>query len=102
MEVTELVDPIAQLLGIEGASVLATLAVVSLVARLIGKAIPDDRTGWVGTLRTVCKIVGLYTSNRVTSQVSVNDVAKVLLDSRIPQAPSGNGPTVEDAARNIK
>jgi apolipoprotein N-acyltransferase len=75
MEVIELVDPIAQLLGIEGASVLATMAVISLVARLIGKAIPDDRTGWVGILRTVCKIIGLYTPNRVTSQVSVEDTA---------------------------
>jgi hypothetical protein len=100
------VETIARALGLEGASLLATLAVISLVARLIGKRIPDDKTGWVGFVRDAAKIIGLYTSNRVTSGVSVTDVSKVLLDSKLPNARDEAGKfatqTVEDAARLIK
>ena len=60
-----LIDPIADLLGVSGASVLSTLAVLSLLCRVIGKAIPDTQPGWLGVVRKLAKIGGLYTNNRV-------------------------------------
>lgn len=99
---SDLIDPIADYFGISGASLLATLAVTSLVCNLIGRLIPDDATGWQSVVRNVAKVIGLSVSSRLTKGVSVSDVAKVLLESRIPPAPAGKGETVEDAARTVK
>ena len=71
-----LVDSIILSLGVEPAILMGVFALLSLVCRLIGKAIPDNATGWKAVARKVCKVIGLYVSNRVTPHTSVNDVAK--------------------------
>lgn len=63
--------------------VLVILAITSMVSRFVGKLIPDDKTGWQGILRDICKVAGLYTSNRIQSHVTVNDVAKEVVASKI-------------------
>lgn len=40
------------------------LAIVVLVAQLVGKIIPDQSGGFLGVLRSVAKFVGLYVQNR--------------------------------------
>lgn len=69
-------DTVGSFLGLEPAEVFGVLAVVSLVCRLIGKAIPDDAGGLLGFIRTGCKVLGLYVSNRVTSGISTTDAAR--------------------------
>src|SRR3546814_20516430 len=39
-----------------------------------GRLIPDDATGWLGFVRKICKRVGLYASNRITSKLTVNKI----------------------------
>lgn len=75
------VDYIQLYFGIDGTTLLATLAFVSIICRLVGNLIPDDKKGWLGVVRNVCQILGLYASNRLTSGVSVNDVARVVADT---------------------
>src|SRR3546814_15226163 len=41
-----------------------------------GRLIPDDATGWLGFVRKICKLVGLYASNRITSKLTVNKIAE--------------------------
>lgn len=77
------IDKIAELLGLEGTSLLACLAVISLICRLIGKSIPDDATGVQGMIRRVTKLLGLYVSNRITSGTSVSDVAKTVVNEEL-------------------
>lgn len=100
------IDAIAEALGLEGTTLLAVLAVISIVSQMVAKRIPDDKTGCLGVIRNVAKVIGLYTSNRVTSGVTVTDVSKVLLDSKLPNARDESGKfvsqTVKDAARHIK
>jgi hypothetical protein len=38
-------------------------AIVVAVSQLIGKAIPDTASGFLGTVRKVAKVVGLYVQN---------------------------------------
>src|SRR3546814_11801909 len=33
-------------------------------------------TGWLGFVRKICKLVGLYASNRITSKLTVNKIAE--------------------------
>lgn len=40
------------------------VAIVALVAQLIGKLIPDQSGGLLGVIRSVAKVVGLYIENR--------------------------------------
>lgn len=63
-------------IGLEGSALLGVLALVSLVARLIGKAIPDSATGALGIVRKVAKVVGLYVSNRINAAETEATVAK--------------------------
>lgn len=94
--VEALIPNVAGMLGIEPATALLIVGVVVSVCNLLGRLIPDDATGWLGVVRKVCKFVGLYTSNRVSSGVSVNDVTKAMLD-----APADSANTIEEIARKL-
>lgn len=52
------------------------LVAASMALNVLGKAIPDDKTGALGLVRKAAKVGGLYISNRIESGVDVNDVVK--------------------------
>lgn len=54
-------------LGLSPAATVAALGILVGVANLVGKAIPDDATGVLGTVRKACKVIGLYVPNKTTS-----------------------------------
>ena len=76
---------ISQLIGVEPATLLLYITMVITIANLLGRAIPDDKTGVLGVVRDVCKVLGLYLSNRVSSGVTTNDVAKHTLGIELPE-----------------
>lgn len=100
------VDYFQQYFGISGPVLFSTLAVLSIICRYIGKSIPDDKTGFLGVVRTVCKVIGLYVSNRITAGVSVTDVSKVVADARLslpdPESGKFTSTKVVEAAREVK
>lgn len=64
-------------------SILAKVALVSLVANAIGRLIPDSATGIPGFIRKVCKVIGIYVPNRITPQDSTVSVAKEVLADQV-------------------
>jgi hypothetical protein len=87
-----MIPDIAKYLNVEPSTVLFYLGVVMVLANLAGRLIPDDQTGFLGRLRELCKVIGVYASNRVTSGVSVNEAAKVVVaavaESKKPDEPT--------------
>lgn len=79
MDITNFVPQIAAALGIAPSNLLLFIGVVTIVANRIARLIPDDATGWKGTVRKICGFIGLYVQSRVTEGVTVNDVAKAAL-----------------------
>lgn len=75
---TDLIESIASTVGMDAGTLLGFLALLSMGCRFVGKSIPDDTTGILGVIRKVCKFLGLYVSNKVTSGVTTNDVVKSL------------------------
>jgi hypothetical protein len=71
-----IVDAIAAQLGLTGVTLFVILLVTSKVCNLVARLIPEDATGFKAIIRKVCKVVGLYVSSRVSSGVSVQDVAQ--------------------------
>lgn len=91
-------DQAFKLWGLHGTSLIVTLLLVSFVCQAVGKIIPEDATGWKGALRKVCKVVGIYVSNRITSGVSTADVARATLNTgtvpvEVAQNPPPKPPT---------
>lgn len=70
------IPQVAQMLGIEPATALLLVGIIIAVSNLAGRLIPDDKTGVLGMIRTICKFIGLYASNRVASGLTVNEIAK--------------------------
>lgn len=71
--------------GLSSAHVLVLLVVLSLVCNVLGRLIPDDATGFLGVLRRIAKVLGLYVSNRIGADgVSVNSVTKAVVESALP------------------
>lgn len=68
-------------LGLDVTKTLLVLVIVSLLSGLIGRLIPDDATGILGLIRDCAKILGLYASNRITSGVTVNQVAEAAVEN---------------------
>lgn len=67
---------VAQWLGVEPSTVLLIIGVTVALSNLAGRLIPDDKVGVLGVIRTVAKFVGLYASNRISSGLTVNAVAR--------------------------
>lgn len=78
-----IIPPVAQALGIEPATALLGLGILVTVANITGRLIPDDATGFLGGLRGVCKAIGLYVPNKITSKVSVNDIASAVVGTMV-------------------
>jgi len=65
-----------QTFDLEPAVLMGVLALISMIARLIGKSIPDETTGVLGVIRKIAKVIGLYVSNRLTPGTTTNSIAR--------------------------
>lgn len=80
--IEHLIPNVAAWLHVEPATVLLIVVTVSSISNIIARAIPDDTEGFLGGVRNVCKVLGMYVSNRVQSGVSVNEVVGDVADSQ--------------------
>lgn len=74
---------LSQMLGIDQQTIAMLLPLLVIVCGSLGKLIPDSATGFLGILRKILKVIGLYTTNRVQPGITTTDVAKAALS--IPQ-----------------
>lgn len=74
--IEDYIPNLAAWLGVEPSTALLLLAFLVALANLVGRLIPDDATGILGVVRKLCKIIGLYASNRIASGLTVNEVAR--------------------------
>ncbi len=77
-----MIPNVAGLLGVEPSTALLLVLLISAAGNLIGRWIPDDRTGLLGLIRDAGKVVGLYAANRVSPGVTIADVAKQLAEKK--------------------
>jgi|TARA_Y100000034_G_C6868883_1_gene396369 hypothetical protein len=49
---------------VNNGDVVAVIVAIALVLERIGKLIPDHQEGWLGIIRKLCKLGGLYTKNK--------------------------------------
>lgn len=70
-----MLESLLGLTGLSGTELAGVLALVSLIARLIGKAIPDTATGVLALVRKLAKVVGLYVSNRIDDREDTDSIA---------------------------
>lgn len=68
---------IAAKLGLDVVTLVGLLPLIVLGSNIVGRLIPDDKTGVLGFVRKIAKVGGLYVSNRISSGIKVNDVVKV-------------------------
>lgn len=71
-------------LGLTPTTLLILLGVASVVFNIIGRLIPDDAEGFLGFVRKLSKVLGLYVSNRISGGLSVNDAARVAVHEVAP------------------
>lgn len=74
--IEDYIPNLAAWLGVEPSTALLLLAFLVALANLVGRLIPDDATGILGVVRKLCKVIGLYASNRIASGLTVNEVAR--------------------------
>jgi hypothetical protein len=78
-----MIDPISYvflLLGFDPAQSLAALVLTMLFCNFLARLIPDDSTGLLGIIHKAASIIGLSVSNRLTSNFTTTDAAKVILE----------------------
>jgi hypothetical protein len=76
MDLSTIVPTAAGLLHVTPATLVFWLFVINVAARGLARRIPNDATGFWGFVRQSAAIVGVEVANRVTNDVTVNDVAK--------------------------
>ena len=77
----QLFDAIVALLNLDAATLMGVLAFVAIVAQFVGRVIPDNKTGILGFIRKVSKVLGLYVSNRLNRNESTSSVAKSFVNN---------------------
>lgn len=81
----DMIPDLASALNVEPATLLLYLGLIATGCNIIGRLIPDDKVGALGTIRDICKFIGVYTPNRVASGISVNDVARSIVSKADPE-----------------
>lgn len=79
MDIYAVIEGILRQLGFDGVGIIALYAFLALASRVIARLIPDDKTGFLGLIRKVTRVIGIDVSNRITAGVSINDVSKASL-----------------------
>jgi hypothetical protein len=78
-DLSNFIPMIAEHVGLSPSTLVFLFFCINQGAKAAGRVIPNDATGWLATLRTICGFLGADPSSRVTSGVSVEDVAKQAL-----------------------
>lgn len=86
MQQQDFLDQIFSGLGIDGASAIALILGLSMVCNFLYRLIPDDSTGFLGIVKPILRVIGLYASNRISSGITVNDVVKDAISERVGRA----------------
>lgn len=81
--IEDFIPNIAALLGLDPATVLLLLAIISMAANVVSKMIPDDATGWQSTVRKITTWIGLAFPNRIAHGLNVNDIAKAVVTRQV-------------------
>jgi len=79
MDIVSIVPEIAARLHIAPSTLVFWLFVLNISARAIARRIPNDATGFWGFVRQSAAILGVEVQSRLTSGVTVTDVAKAAL-----------------------
>lgn len=97
-DLSDLVPIIANKFGLAPSTLLLLMFVLHRAAIFGSRRIPNDATGFWGFVRQTCAIFAVDPSARITSDVTVQDVAaKALTVPPIPQAVAADkGVAVDD------
>lgn len=83
MEFADFVPHLAKIFDIDPASLIFWLGFLTFIANTTARLIPQDATGWQGNVRKAAAIIGVYVPSRVSHGVSVTDVAKAVVASKV-------------------
>lgn len=92
---------IAKMLNLDPATVLLFLTGFVTICNLVGRAIPDDAIGALGVIRRICKFLGLYAPNRITSGVSTSDVASAVIHGQVNRIVDSANDTIEEISDSV-
>lgn len=70
---------LSQLTGLQPATLVLLGGIIVTISGALSRVIPNDATGFLGFIRVVASLIGIAPANRITSGVTVNDVAQSLL-----------------------
>lgn len=70
------IPDLARLLGVDPATALLIFGLFVTVANLVGRMIPDDKTGALGAIRKIAKVIGVYAPNKVHSKDAVEELTE--------------------------
>lgn len=75
----DVITLLSHMLGVNTGALVGYIAVIVTICNLVGRFIPDTAIGWQGTVRKICKVLGMYLGNRVAPGVSANTVATAVI-----------------------
>lgn len=90
-----IIPNLAAMVGVPASTLLVGLTIIGVVSNIVGRVIPDDETGFLGGVRRVAKVIGVYVPNKVTSGVTVNDVVRSVINTPVDEKADA---TVHDLA----
>jgi len=86
MDIAMLAPEVAKFLGVSPSTLVLLLLVATTVARAVSRAIPDDATGFAAFVRRLTAVVGVEVAAKVSSGVTVKDVARAAME--VPPIPA--------------
>jgi len=106
--IEQLIPNVAKFLNIQPSTALLLAMLISGVGNITGRLIPDDKKGFLGGVRDVAKILGLYVANRVTAGVTTTDVSRVVLgkaeswvDEKVKDVAGEPGALIPDVVEEV-
>lgn len=79
MGISDLAPELAKFLHLQPSTLVLFIVVLNIACRAITRAIPDDAVGWLGAVRRATAVIAAEVDAKVTSGVTVKDVARASL-----------------------
>lgn len=84
----QLIPLAAAQLGLAPSTLVFSLMVLGVAARLLSRLIPDDATGWRSVVHKIARFIAVDVSNRITKGVSQTDIARKVVGTAVEAAAS--------------
>lgn len=81
MDLSNIAGQVGAFFGLQPATMVLLIFIVTTAANAASRLIPADATGALGVIGKICAFIGVHVDNRITAGVKSSDVSRASMET---------------------